>query len=108
MRKSSRIYGNTHPVDLNVCTYCGDPIDNFSRTVDHLIPESRGGIRANKNKVPSCKSCNQLKDDMTPEEFDLNLGRMIRLVQSDNRRQIQRLKKIRINVAKIIRSRHNE
>ena len=102
--KGKRIYGANIKIDLDVCTYCGDPIDDYSRTVDHLIPESRGGILAKKNKVPCCKDCNKLKDNMTPEEFVQHLERFVRMLQSAHRKQVDRLKKIRLNTQKIIDS----
>jgi len=45
-------------------------IDMMDReTVEHLQPKSKNGIRSLKNKVRSCFKCNQLKGDMTVEEF---------------------------------------
>ena len=48
-------------VDLSVCAYCKCRLDDYSRTVDHLIPKSRGGKLSNANKVPSCGDCNKMK-----------------------------------------------
>ncbi len=30
-------------IDLSVCMYCKCTLDEYSRTVDHLFPKSRGG-----------------------------------------------------------------
>lgn len=89
-------------VDLSVCAYCSTPLDNFSRTVDHLYPESRGGIRSNANKVPACKDCNILKGDMDVVEFRRALEALIHNESTNHRREIGRLKRIRYNVDKII------
>lgn len=92
-------------VDLNVCSYCHKAIDDSSRTVDHLYPKSRGGILSNKNKVPACSSCNELKGDMTVDEFQLALKAMLRLETMNYKRKTSYLKKILINIPKI-KSRH--
>lgn len=39
------------------------------RTIDHLIPLSRGGGNGTLNKVHACARCNVLKSDMTEMEF---------------------------------------
>lgn len=51
------------------CAYC------FSRadTIDHVIPRSRGGDESWLNKVACCFSCNNKKDDRTPEEAGMVL-----------------------------------
>ena len=46
------------------CGYCLAP----ARTVDHKKPESRGGLWTWENLIAACASCNQKKDDQTPEE----------------------------------------
>lgn len=101
-----RVYGHNIKVDINTCFYCGCGIDDYSRTVDHLIPESRGGIRANKNKVPSCKKCNELKGDMNPEEFKRSLDLMIRHLVKSHKQELNYLKKIKINIINLIESKN--
>lgn len=64
-------------INTKVCTYCGVPIDSASASSDHLIPESKGGIRSKDNMVPSCRQCNMMKGDMDVEEFKKFLERMI-------------------------------
>lgn len=39
------------------------------RTVDHVVPLSRGGADGPSNWVLSCLQCNQRKGDMTASEF---------------------------------------
>ena len=47
-------------------------VDMMDReTVDHLQPKSQRGIRSLKNKVRSCFKCNQLKGEMTVEQFSI-------------------------------------
>lgn len=89
-------------IDLNVCAYCSAPLDDLSRTVDHLYPKSRGGILSNKNKVPACGDCNKLKGDMNVKEFNRALNALMFLEQTNHKKRISYLKKIKINVGKII------
>jgi 5-methylcytosine-specific restriction endonuclease McrA len=89
-------------IDLNVCAYCNTPIDELSRTVDHLYPKSRGGILSNKNKVPACGDCNKLKADMNVAEFKRAVSAMIFLEQTSHKKRISYLKKIQSNSEKII------
>lgn len=43
-------------------------------TVDHVLPVSRGGTSIWLNSVAACFSCNNYKDDRTPEEADIDLS----------------------------------
>lgn len=47
------------------CHYCGKE----AKTVDHVVPKSRGGKNAPENVVAACYRCNNLKGDMSEEEF---------------------------------------
>jgi 5-methylcytosine-specific restriction endonuclease McrA len=70
MEFDGRSYSGVKFISSNSnCYYCGNPLDEYSRTVDHILPKSRGGVLSKKNKVYSCLQCNQLKGDMTPDEF---------------------------------------
>ncbi len=60
-----------------ICFYCGKETAEDS-TVDHYIPFSRGGSNDEDNLVCACRECNELKDDMMPEEFRLFLYNMER------------------------------
>ena len=104
--KGKRIYGHHVNIDLTKCYYCKVSIDEFSRTKDHLIPESRGGIRANKNSVPACASCNQLKADMEPEEFLRAITSMIHLENRTHKKQTSYLTMIKKSLKKIITSKN--
>jgi 5-methylcytosine-specific restriction endonuclease McrA len=99
-----KIYGNTVKNNPEKCCYCGDKIDEYSRTVDHLIPVSRGGIRANKNKLHACGDCNKLKGDMTPDEFLRAVISMTKLENREHKHKIGYLKKLKHNLKKIIDS----
>jgi len=48
------------------CVYCGKKKE---LTLDHLIPESRGGTAAHANLVPACSNCNGLKGDLSRIQF---------------------------------------
>ncbi|HUS23470.1 MAG TPA: HNH endonuclease [Candidatus Binatia bacterium] len=59
--------------DHNLCLYCGDQFSPSQLTRDHVVPVSRGGECIWENCVTACKSCNQRKDDRTPEEAGMKL-----------------------------------
>jgi 5-methylcytosine-specific restriction endonuclease McrA len=87
-------------VDLSVCMYCKCPLDEYSRTVDHLFPKSRGGKLSNKNKVPCCGDCNKLKGNMSVVEFSRALSSFIFY----QHKVVSHLKKVKNNVDNLIRS----
>lgn len=51
------------------CGYCG----RTARTVDHVLPRSRGGKNAWTNTVAACGPCNQRKSDRTLVEAGMTL-----------------------------------
>lgn len=51
------------------CAYCGD----YANTVDHVLPESRGGGWTWGNLVAACGNCNEFKAAQTPEEAGMKL-----------------------------------
>ncbi|MGC4936144.1 HNH endonuclease [Gordonia sp. DT30] len=55
--------------DQWICAYCEGPAD----TVDHIVPQSRGGASTFGNQVAACKSCNGFKADRTPREAAMAL-----------------------------------
>ena len=104
-RKKGLIYGHgIKNIDLNVCYYCKKSIDDYTRTVDHLIPESQGGIRANANKVPSCSDCNRMKANQTPEEFSKTVSSIIYYEKLEFGRRKAYLTKVMKNTAILIDS----
>ena len=52
--------GNYH------CAYCGSIKD---LTIDHMLPQSRGGKHTYDNLVCCCRQCNEEKGNRTPEEW---------------------------------------
>ena len=56
--------------DGHTCAYCGS---RRARTVDHLLPASRGGRNTWLNTVAACSRCNNRKADRTPEEAGMPL-----------------------------------
>lgn len=57
------------------CFYCGAAAES----VDHLLPRSRGG-KEGVNLVPACYRCNQMKGDMTLEEFIAHCQKVVQTV----------------------------
>ena len=51
------------------CCYCGEKLTMSNRTLDHMYPRRWGGISIPDNLLPSCKTCNQSKKDMTYRQF---------------------------------------
>lgn len=105
MSKKGRGYGANVKVDRDICFYCGRSLDDYNRTVDHLIPKSRGGIRSNDNKVYSCVECNRLKGDMNPAELANAIRAHISFMRRDARIREGYYRKILLNVEKIEKSR---
>lgn len=52
--------------DGHACFYCGSPMN---LTLDHVVPQSRGGSHDPENLVTACRSCNSSKGAKTPEEW---------------------------------------
>ncbi|MBG0739009.1 HNH endonuclease [Paeniglutamicibacter antarcticus] len=52
------------------CAYC---TKGRAETVDHVIPQSRGGLNTWLNLVGCCFVCNQRKADRTPAEAGMKL-----------------------------------
>jgi hypothetical protein len=59
--------------DRNLCAYCGQVFHERDLTVDHVLPESRGGRYSWMNLVAACKACNHRKGAKTPEEAKTSL-----------------------------------
>lgn len=67
--------------DRGCCFYCGRalPWDDNERTMDHVIPKSKGGPHRTWNLVLACSPCNRKKGDTdpTPAQLDLVLRRKL-------------------------------
>jgi 5-methylcytosine-specific restriction endonuclease McrA len=57
--------------DRHTCMYCGEKPKKL--TLDHIMPQSRGGKSTWENLVACCESCNRRKADRTPEEAGMML-----------------------------------
>jgi 5-methylcytosine-specific restriction endonuclease McrA len=57
------------------CAYCKRQLEPCELSIDHILPKSRGGKETWENLVTSCKTCNCLKGDRTPEEAGLVINR---------------------------------
>ena len=55
--------------DRHRCGYCGAR----ATTIDHILPESRGGGWSWLNNVAACVPCNGRKGNRTPEEAGMRL-----------------------------------
>lgn len=55
--------------DGGLCAYCG----GRGNTVDHVLPQSRGGRSTWENTVLACGPCNNRKRDRTPDEAGMRL-----------------------------------
>jgi len=56
--------------DKHTCAYCGAK----ATTVDHLVPQSRGGRNTWLNTVAACQACNARKGNRTPAEAEMLLA----------------------------------
>lgn len=66
---------NVHIRDSWTCQYCNTKPDRRKLTIDHVLPEAKGGKDCWENCTSCCSSCNLIKDDRTPQEAGLKLIR---------------------------------
>lgn len=57
---------NIYKRDNYECVYCGS---NKHLTLDHVVPQSKGGRDSWDNLVTACRTCNAEKRDLTLEEY---------------------------------------
>lgn len=57
------IYAKTH------CHYCQNFIGSEHRTMEHMIPLSRGGLHDAANLTMACSACNSKKQALTETEY---------------------------------------
>lgn len=55
--------------DRHRCGYCGAQ----AKTIDHIVPQSRGGGWTWQNTVAACSDCNGKKGNRTPAEAGMRL-----------------------------------
>ena len=56
-------------LDAGRCPYCGDALTVHNFSLDHNRPRSRGGRHSLPNLVCCCRRCNEVKGQLTGEEF---------------------------------------
>jgi 5-methylcytosine-specific restriction endonuclease McrA len=59
--------------DQGRCQYCGDKMQRFESTYDHVVPRSKSGLTNWENIVIACMPCNQKKGGRTPEQAGMRL-----------------------------------
>ncbi len=59
--------------DNNRCQYCGRRLPKSELTIDHVVPQSRGGGDTWTNLVLACVGCNVRKANRTPAEAGMPL-----------------------------------
>ena len=59
--------------DRYTCQYCDKVFPASQLTMDHIMPQSRGGKDTWANLVCACQFCNRKKADRTPEEAGMML-----------------------------------
>ena len=67
--KRQAIYARYH----GHCAYCGEHIKQKNMTVDHYVPQSKGGGNNIENLMPCCSRCNTMKASDSLETFRLRL-----------------------------------
>lgn len=61
--------------DKNTCQYCAKKLPKSELTIDHVIPQSKGGRDTWQNLVLACVRCNVHKANRTPGEAEMPLIR---------------------------------
>jgi len=54
--------------DKWICQYCGEKVTQENATLDHFIPQSKGGKHTKENLRTCCLICNGIKSGKTYEE----------------------------------------
>ena len=76
--------------DHYMCQYCDVRLPASELTLDHIIPESKGGPGTWENLVACCSTCNRRKADKTLEESGMTLRRRPRPATIHTSRSILR------------------
>lgn len=77
--------------DRHTCQYCNAELPGQKLTLDHVMPKSRGGGKSFENLVASCFSCNNKKQNRTPEEAGMPLAKPPRKFGIHNRHKAMSL-----------------
>lgn len=62
-------YGNIGSKSKGRCWYCGVGFSHLKRTLDHVVPRSKGGPNDPSNLVFACQPCNTEKASMSLEAY---------------------------------------
>ena len=60
------------------CAYCGCKLTIDNSTVDHIKPRIKGGTDAWENLLPACKHCNNLKTDLSIDDYKQSIINQIK------------------------------
>lgn len=55
------------------CVYCDEDLSSAEIHMDHVIPESQGGLTTYNNLQVTCRKCNLAKGILTEAEFTQRL-----------------------------------
>ena len=61
MARVGEIWGR----DGGRCAWCGDSPWDRDRTVDHVLPRSRGGTSSSHNLIAACRRCNRARQSQS-------------------------------------------
>ena len=57
------------------CVWCSTPVWPRDRTVEHLLPRSRGGGDGPHNLLPACRACNRARRSQSAAAYARRLVR---------------------------------
>ena len=73
-----------HELYDHKCFGCGVTSATAKLTIDHIIPQSRGGDAAFRNLQPLCEECQQKKADQSGEEIEIHDNMYFRPAPGDS------------------------
>lgn len=69
LSKITAYYESVRRAKRIACHWCKRRIPKDQRTIDHIVPLSKGGPHCLSNLAPACRRCNCTKRDKMPHEF---------------------------------------
>src|ERR1035437_6774406 len=75
--------------DGHICRYCGIPLTKENRTLDHILPKSKGG-KGFHNFVSACRACNYLKGNKLVSPL-LGIGIVLKKVKQPPPKKKERI-----------------
>jgi hypothetical protein len=67
-----------------ICQYCGDKVTKENATIDHYVPQSKGGTHSKANLRTCCFVCNSIKSG---KSFDEAAPLILKSVQERKQKQ---------------------